>query len=175
MIGRSDRWGAWPIFVRTKNRFNSVWNLVRNLVRVSEKYRLKILTNGPSVYDIDLKIWKIQNPPIRLSEFQNRLTDFKHPMPILTAVVVKPKESAMRYHEWVEFSPFEIGMAKYATFMKPNHFGSQLGCSRFSATSMLVTMMIPQPTSDKIFTIIKSPTQCCHQHHYCRDWISGVF
>ena len=49
-------------------------------------------------------------------------------MPILTAVVVKPKESAMRYHEWVEFSPFEIGMAKYATFMKPNHFGSQLGC-----------------------------------------------
>ena len=50
-------------------------------------------------------------------------------MPILTAVVVKPKESAMRYHEWVEFSPFEIGMAKYATFMKPNHFGSQLGCS----------------------------------------------
>ena len=69
------------------------------------------------------------NMKTRLSEFQNRLTDFKHPMPILTAVVVKPKESAMRYHEWVEFSPFEIGMAKYATFMKPNHFGSQSGCS----------------------------------------------
>lgn len=27
--------------------------------------------------------------------------------------------------DWVEFSPYEIGMAKYGTFMKPDLFGSK--------------------------------------------------
>ncbi|KAF7241276.1 Cytosolic phospholipase A2, partial [Varanus komodoensis] len=27
--------------------------------------------------------------------------------------------------DWVEFSPYEIGMAKYGTFMPPNLFGSK--------------------------------------------------
>ena len=27
--------------------------------------------------------------------------------------------------EWMEFSPFEIGMPKYGTFMKPELFGSK--------------------------------------------------
>lgn len=27
--------------------------------------------------------------------------------------------------EWVEFSPYEIGIAKYGTFMKTEHFGSK--------------------------------------------------
>lgn len=33
----------------------------------------------------------------------------------------------LRFHpaDWVEFSPFEIGMAKYGTFMTPDMFGSK--------------------------------------------------
>ena len=27
--------------------------------------------------------------------------------------------------DWVEFTPYEIGMAKYATFMNTKHFGSK--------------------------------------------------
>jgi phospholipase A2 len=27
--------------------------------------------------------------------------------------------------DWVEFSPYEIGMAKYGTFMAPDLFGSK--------------------------------------------------
>lgn len=27
--------------------------------------------------------------------------------------------------DWVEFSPYEIGMAKYGTFMTPDKFGSK--------------------------------------------------
>ena len=27
------------------------------------------------------------------------------------------------FQEWVEFSPYEIGIAKYGTFMKTEHFG----------------------------------------------------
>jgi len=29
------------------------------------------------------------------------------------------------YIDWVEFTPFEIGMAKYATFMDTRYFGSK--------------------------------------------------
>ena len=43
------------------------------------------------------------NMKCKLSDFRSRLSDFKHPMPLFVAVIVKPKESAMRYHEWVEF------------------------------------------------------------------------
>lgn len=28
--------------------------------------------------------------------------------------------------DWLEFSPYEIGIAKYAAFMKTEHFGSKL-------------------------------------------------
>lgn len=33
----------------------------------------------------------------------------------------------MTFHpaDWVEFSPYEIGMAKYGTFMTPDLFGSK--------------------------------------------------
>ena len=91
-----------------------------------------------------------------LSSFKSVVKDGRLPLPMMVAVIVKPKESAMRYHEWVEFSPgfekvrrsdpiwekfgfesynwahfepwsspFEIGMAKYGTFMKTEDFGSQ--------------------------------------------------
>ena len=32
--------------------------------------------------------------------------------------------------EWVEFSPYEIGMAKYGTFMKTEDFGSKFFCGK---------------------------------------------
>ena len=34
------------------------------------------------------------------------------------------------FTEWVEFSPYEIGMAKYGTFMKTEHFGSKFFCGK---------------------------------------------
>ena len=38
-----------------------------------------------------------------LSSFKNIVKDGRFPLPMMVAVIVKPKESAMRYHEWVEF------------------------------------------------------------------------
>ena len=34
------------------------------------------------------------------------------------------------FTEWVEFSPYEIGMTKYGTFMKTEHFGSKFFCGK---------------------------------------------
>ncbi|CAG5113853.1 Oidioi.mRNA.OKI2018_I69.chr2.g7943.t1.cds [Oikopleura dioica] len=65
------------------------------------------------------------NLKARLSDMTRHCDAGENPLPIMVAVVVKPKESAIKYHEWVEFTPFEIGVPKYGTFMKPENFGSE--------------------------------------------------
>lgn len=47
------------------------------------------------------------------------------PMPLYTCLHAKKKVSCRSFSEWVEFSPFEIGIAKYGTFMKTPDFGSK--------------------------------------------------
>lgn len=32
--------------------------------------------------------------------------------------------------EWMEFSPYEIGMPKYGTFMRTEYFGSKFFCGK---------------------------------------------
>ncbi|XP_052265882.1 cytosolic phospholipase A2-like isoform X2 [Dreissena polymorpha] len=59
----------------------------------------------------------------RLSEQHAKLTDGAIPMPLLTCVHVKKDRSERSFQEWVEFSPYEIGMAKYGTFMPTRLFG----------------------------------------------------
>jgi phospholipase A2 len=34
-------------------------------------------------------------------------------------------DAVVFFTDWVEFSPYEIGMAKYGTFMTPDLFGSK--------------------------------------------------
>ncbi|KAG8132784.1 putative Phospholipase A2 protein [Naja naja] len=46
-------------------------------------------------------------------------------LPLFTCLHVKPDVSELMFADWVEFSPYEIGMAKYGTFMTPNLFGSK--------------------------------------------------
>lgn len=65
------------------------------------------------------------NLKARLSDMTRHCHAGENPLPVMVAVVVKPKESAIKYHEWVEFTPFEIGVPKYGTFMKPENFGSE--------------------------------------------------
>ncbi|CAK8673396.1 unnamed protein product [Clavelina lepadiformis] len=64
----------------------------------------------------------------KLSEFQEMIADGSAPMPILTAVHVRSNKSAAIFHDWVEFSPYEIGIAKYASFMDTKHFGTKFFC-----------------------------------------------
>lgn len=52
------------------------------------------------------------------------------PLPLYTCVHVKNDVSAKSYNEWIEFSPYEVGMAKYGTFMKTEHFGSKFFCGQ---------------------------------------------
>ncbi|XP_045199096.2 cytosolic phospholipase A2-like isoform X2 [Mercenaria mercenaria] len=61
----------------------------------------------------------------KLTDQQQKLKDGKIPMPMYSCLHVKKHVSAMVFHEWMEFSPYEIGMPKYGTFMAPELFGSK--------------------------------------------------
>uniref|UniRef100_A0A672YRM8 Phospholipase A2 n=1 Tax=Sphaeramia orbicularis TaxID=375764 RepID=A0A672YRM8_9TELE len=62
---------------------------------------------------------------IRLSDIQEKIKEAQSPMPLFTCLHVKPDVSELMFADWVEFSPYEIGMAKYGTFMTPDLFGSK--------------------------------------------------
>ncbi|KAL7887931.1 hypothetical protein AOLI_G00029050 [Acnodon oligacanthus] len=61
----------------------------------------------------------------KLSELQEKINEAQSPMPLFTCLHVKPDVSELMFADWVEFSPYEIGMAKYGTFMTPGLFGSK--------------------------------------------------
>lgn len=61
----------------------------------------------------------------RLSDIQDKIDQAQSPLPLFTCLHVKPDVSELMFADWVEFSPYEIGMAKYGTFMTPDLFGSK--------------------------------------------------
>uniref|UniRef100_A0A3B3VYS0 Phospholipase A2 n=1 Tax=Poecilia latipinna TaxID=48699 RepID=A0A3B3VYS0_9TELE len=62
---------------------------------------------------------------IKLSDIQEKINQSQSPLPLFTCLHVKPDVSELMFADWVEFSPYEIGMAKYGTFMTPDLFGSK--------------------------------------------------
>ncbi|XP_064615815.1 cytosolic phospholipase A2-like [Liolophura sinensis] len=61
----------------------------------------------------------------KLTDQQVKLADGSIPMPLYTCVHVKNAVSAKSFQEWIEFSPYEIGMAKFGSYMKSRYFGSK--------------------------------------------------
>uniref|UniRef100_A0A673I6N8 Phospholipase A2 n=1 Tax=Sinocyclocheilus rhinocerous TaxID=307959 RepID=A0A673I6N8_9TELE len=61
----------------------------------------------------------------KLSSMQTKINEGQSPLPLFTCLHVKPDVSELMFADWVEFSPYEIGMAKYGTFMSPGLFGSK--------------------------------------------------
>ncbi|KAG9338432.1 hypothetical protein JZ751_025836 [Albula glossodonta] len=61
----------------------------------------------------------------KLSAMQEKVSEGQCPLPLFTCLHVKPDVSELMFADWVEFSPYEIGMAKYGTFMTPDLFGSK--------------------------------------------------
>ncbi|XP_069497488.1 cytosolic phospholipase A2 [Ambystoma mexicanum] len=61
----------------------------------------------------------------KLSHMKEKINEGQNPLPLFTCLHVKPDVSELMFADWVEFSPYEIGMAKYGTFMPPDLFGSK--------------------------------------------------
>ncbi|CAH3029256.1 unnamed protein product [Porites evermanni] len=67
---------------------------------------------------------------VKLSQQQEKVGEGAVPMPIYTAINSRRDVSAQWFAEWVEFTPYEIGMDKYGTFMKTELFGSKFFCGK---------------------------------------------
>ncbi|KAM9380819.1 cytosolic phospholipase A2 epsilon-like [Phaethornis superciliosus] len=66
----------------------------------------------------------------RLSDQQQALDRGQNPLPIYTAVNVKNNYSTLDFKEWVEFTPYEVGLQKYGAFVRTEDFGSEFFMGR---------------------------------------------
>ncbi|XP_017597452.1 PREDICTED: cytosolic phospholipase A2 epsilon-like isoform X5 [Corvus brachyrhynchos] len=66
----------------------------------------------------------------RLSDQQRAIDHGQNPLPIYTAVNVKNNYSTMDFKEWVEFTPYEVGLQKYGVFVRAEDFGSEFFMGR---------------------------------------------
>uniref|UniRef100_A0A8B9RSI7 PLA2c domain-containing protein n=1 Tax=Accipiter nisus TaxID=211598 RepID=A0A8B9RSI7_9AVES len=68
--------------------------------------------------------------PHKLSEQQEALCDGQNPLPIYVSVSVRDSYSTNDFKEWVEFTPYEVGLLKYGAFIRTEHFGSEFFMGR---------------------------------------------
>ncbi|KFP17188.1 Cytosolic phospholipase A2 epsilon, partial [Egretta garzetta] len=68
--------------------------------------------------------------PHKLSDQQEALCDGQNPLPIYVSVSVRDKYSTNDFKEWVEFTPYEVGLLKYGVFVRTEHFGSEFFMGR---------------------------------------------
>uniref|UniRef100_U3IKN4 Phospholipase A2 n=1 Tax=Anas platyrhynchos platyrhynchos TaxID=8840 RepID=U3IKN4_ANAPP len=66
----------------------------------------------------------------RLSDQQRAIDRGQNPLPIYTAVNVKNNYSTLDFKEWVEFTPYEVGLQKYGVFVRSEDFGSEFFMGR---------------------------------------------
>ncbi|XP_025951565.1 cytosolic phospholipase A2 epsilon-like [Dromaius novaehollandiae] len=66
----------------------------------------------------------------KLSDQQRAIDRGQNPLPIYTAVNVKNNYSTLDFKEWVEFTPYEVGLLKYGAFVRSEDFGSEFFMGR---------------------------------------------
>uniref|UniRef100_A0A8C3KEF2 Phospholipase A2 n=1 Tax=Calidris pygmaea TaxID=425635 RepID=A0A8C3KEF2_9CHAR len=67
---------------------------------------------------------------VQLSDQQRAIDRGQNPLPIYTAVNVKNNYSTLDFKEWVEFTPYEVGLQKYGAFVRTEDFGSEFFMGR---------------------------------------------
>ncbi|NXG28134.1 PA24E phospholipase, partial [Dromaius novaehollandiae] len=66
----------------------------------------------------------------KLTDQQQALNHGKNPLPIYLSLNVKDKISDQDFREWVEFTPYEVGILKYGAFIRAEDFGSEFFMGR---------------------------------------------
>ncbi|XP_025889195.1 cytosolic phospholipase A2 epsilon-like [Nothoprocta perdicaria] len=66
----------------------------------------------------------------KLSDQQQALKQGQNPLPIYLSLNVKDKVSNQDFREWVEFTPYEVGLLKYGAFIRAEDFGSEFFMGR---------------------------------------------
>uniref|UniRef100_K7GH00 Phospholipase A2 n=1 Tax=Pelodiscus sinensis TaxID=13735 RepID=K7GH00_PELSI len=66
----------------------------------------------------------------KLTDQQQALSHGQNPLPIYLALNVKDKMSNRDFREWIEFTPYEVGLLKYGAFIRSENFGSEFFMGR---------------------------------------------
>uniref|UniRef100_A0A8C3QSG7 Phospholipase A2 n=1 Tax=Cyanoderma ruficeps TaxID=181631 RepID=A0A8C3QSG7_9PASS len=66
----------------------------------------------------------------KLSDQQLAVNQGQNPLPIYLALNVKDGFSTLDFKEWVEFTPYEVGLLKYGAFVRSEDFGSEFFMGR---------------------------------------------
>ncbi|NWR29206.1 PA24E phospholipase, partial [Tachuris rubrigastra] len=61
----------------------------------------------------------------RLSDQQLAVNQGQNPLPVYLSLNVKDNFSTLDFKEWVEFTPYEVGLLKYGAFVRSEDFGSE--------------------------------------------------
>lgn len=96
----------------------------------------------------------------KLSQQRKKIQDATVPFPLYTCVHVKKDVSAREYCEWLEFSPYEIGIARYGTFMRTECFGSKFFCGKLVAPYPEPPLHYLQGIWGSAFTILLQRVLC---------------
>ncbi|KAH0620643.1 hypothetical protein JD844_021309 [Phrynosoma platyrhinos] len=99
---------------------STVWKLTR----ASEVKSLRLC------YLHDWFVWHNMKDNHKLSDEQQAVNEAQNPLPIYTAINVKEKYSTEDFKEWMEFTPYEVGIIKYGAFVKAEDFGSEFFMGR---------------------------------------------
>uniref|UniRef100_A0A8C8AMT1 Phospholipase A2 n=1 Tax=Otus sunia TaxID=257818 RepID=A0A8C8AMT1_9STRI len=66
----------------------------------------------------------------RLSDQRQAVDNGQNPLPIYVAINLKSNYSAQAFREWLEFTPYEVGLLKYGASVRAEHFGSEFFMGR---------------------------------------------
>uniref|UniRef100_A0A8C3G0E1 Phospholipase A2 n=1 Tax=Chrysemys picta bellii TaxID=8478 RepID=A0A8C3G0E1_CHRPI len=66
----------------------------------------------------------------KLTDQQQALSHGQNPLPIYLVLNVKDKISNRNFREWMEFTPYEVGLLKYGAFIRAENFGSEFFMGR---------------------------------------------
>uniref|UniRef100_A0A8D2MNQ9 Phospholipase A2 n=1 Tax=Zonotrichia albicollis TaxID=44394 RepID=A0A8D2MNQ9_ZONAL len=66
----------------------------------------------------------------KLSDQQLAVNQGQNPLPVYLSLNVKDDFSTLDFKEWVEFTPYEVGLLKYGAFVRSEDFGSEFFMGR---------------------------------------------
>ncbi|XP_063429795.1 cytosolic phospholipase A2-like [Mytilus trossulus] len=76
---------------------------------------------GPLLGDVLLR----ERINCKWSEQRDKLSEGTAPLPLLSAIHANDRRNTNEFHEWVEFSPYEVSIPKYGAAIDMKNFGSK--------------------------------------------------
>ncbi|NXE31415.1 PA24E phospholipase, partial [Ptilorrhoa leucosticta] len=89
----------------------------------------------------------------RLSDQRQAVDNGQNPLPIYVAINLKSNYSAQAFREWLEFTPYEVGLLKYGASIRAEHFGSQFFMGRMVKNLSETRICYMQGMWSSIFSI----------------------